>query len=140
YPLITYEFQKIFQNLASEIKSYKSRIKEVEQKKKKQNECEHQFGQPRKTIYGFYGRQCIKCSNIRRVKESVYKLISELETALNDNYTIEEIQPVDYESNTKPTGIKVSLISPTGKSKTIRGTTESHALRDFIIGYKKGTE
>jgi predicted transcriptional regulator len=63
YPLVNYEFQKIFRNLFSEVEQYKSYVEEIKEKWKKQEKCEHEYGQPRTTIFGFCGKECNKIIN-----------------------------------------------------------------------------
>jgi hypothetical protein len=142
YPLVTYEFERIFQNLSSEVKSYKLQLEEMREKKKEQEKCEHQFSQPIMTMYGSYARQCVKCSYFKKVKDPVYRVVSDLETALNDYWNIEKIEPDDFKSNTKLSSMVVTLSSQTDEPKTIRamGKEEAYALRDFLIGHQKGKD
>jgi predicted transcriptional regulator len=139
YPLITFEFQRIFQNLSSEIDGYKLQIEELKQKRKEQEKCEHQFGKPVISIYGLYARQCVKCNHFKKVKESVYKVVSDLEAALNDFWKIEEVKPVDFRCRTRLHNMTISLSSQIGEQKTIRALQEeqAYALRDFIMGRQK---
>jgi predicted transcriptional regulator len=141
YPLVFYEFERIFQNLSSEVESYKLQLEEIREKKEEQEKCEHQFSQPIMTIYGSYARQCAKCNYFKKVKESAYRVVSELETALNDFWKIEKVKPDDFKSNTKLSSMVVTLSSQTGEPKTIRavGEEEVYALRDFLIDHQKDT-
>ena len=43
-------------------------IKEMKEKRKQQEKCDHEYDQPTMTIFGFYGKQCIKCMYIQRIK------------------------------------------------------------------------
>jgi hypothetical protein len=140
YPLVSFEFKKIFQNLSSEIKSYKSWLEQLEQKEKKRSKCKHQFREPRMTIYGFCARQCIKCGYFKNVKECACKIISELESTIENGYQVKEIKPYNIRSDAKLANIAVTLFSKTeAREKTIRalGYAETEALKDYIVSHQE---
>jgi hypothetical protein len=67
--------------------------------------------------------------------DNVYKVVYDLETAINNYYKVEEIKPSDFKSNAKLDRMIITLSSSqTGEPKTIRALVEeeAHALRDFI--------
>jgi predicted transcriptional regulator len=70
YPLISYELEKILNELPNATDSFKAQIEYAEQKIKEQQSCKHEYGQPNDTLYG-YGRQCSKCHYIESVKTPV---------------------------------------------------------------------
>jgi predicted transcriptional regulator len=60
YPLISYELEKILNELPNATDSFKAQLEYIEQEIKEQQSCNHEFGQPTDTLYG-YARQCSKC-------------------------------------------------------------------------------
>jgi hypothetical protein len=63
-----------------------------------------------------------------------------LDEALKDQYTIKEIKPADFQFTTKLGRMVVELLHQAkGDPKTIKaiGEQAAHALRDFIIHYKR---
>jgi hypothetical protein len=70
YPLLNYELDKIIRELPWGTESFKQDIEHMKEKWKKQEICEHEYGQPASTLEG-YGRQCVKCHYIERLKNPV---------------------------------------------------------------------
>jgi predicted transcriptional regulator len=134
YPLMGYEFEKINETLSDELVSFKKHLEYMEKKWKQQETCKHEYNVPAMTIHGYCGKQCNKCHNIARVKDSVCTILSKFETLLDDGYKIEKIKPSEFNTAAKLKNLEVILVSYQREDKSIKGIgEEAQALRQFII-------
>ena len=72
YPLLGYEFKKIVEKMPDNKESYEQFTKEVHHRLELRKNCKHDYKEPTRTLYG-YGKQCSKCNDIVKVKESQVK-------------------------------------------------------------------
>jgi predicted transcriptional regulator len=75
YPRLNYELENMKENLPKAANAHKEFIYSMYQKWEKQKECEHTYGDPVMTLFGFYGRQCNKCHYIKKVKTPTSEMI-----------------------------------------------------------------
>jgi predicted transcriptional regulator len=74
YPLINYEFEKIFQKLPNEIESYKKFQDRMFHKWKQQEICDHEYAKPTMTLQGYYRKQCSKCQHFKKVRKPLSEI------------------------------------------------------------------
>ena len=94
YPRMTFELEKIVDirpMFGEVLKGKPTAIERYRQDRaafyeilKKQQTCEHEYGKPIKTIYGFIGQQCKKCHYINKLKKSNFNSIQK-NTIDNEN-------------------------------------------------------
>jgi predicted transcriptional regulator len=73
YPVVDKEFKKIFENMPSEIDSYKKFLARTFARFKQQEHCDHQYDKPAVTLQGYYRKQCVKCHYLKKVGPSEQK-------------------------------------------------------------------
>jgi len=111
YPLLGYEFNEIIENMPNNIDSYKKFIESLHEKRKLQETCKHEYGKPSIGPSGYCSRECSKCKHKKKVKESLCKIVSEVEELINNNCKIETVEPPLTISDTKVHKVKLIIVT-----------------------------
>ncbi len=72
YPLIGQLFKETIKDLPRLLELHKKELENMYQRWEEQQACQHNYGKPTMTIFGYYGKQCSKCHYIKKIK-SVYE-------------------------------------------------------------------
>ena len=70
---IRYIFGDVLIEKPTSIGRHKKDLEAFYRMLKEQESCEHEYGKPVKTIYGFMGKQCNKCYYVAKLKKSDLK-------------------------------------------------------------------
>jgi hypothetical protein len=73
YPLVGQLFKDFIKDLPRRLELHKEELEHMYQRWEEQQACQHNYGKPTMTLYGYYGKQCSKCHYIKKVKASTIK-------------------------------------------------------------------